>query len=580
MIVTSHNSSDNYRTTRPRVHFLRIQYMRLFFLTGALITFLSVSAQSQDTAGLHRQLDAVFNNFDDADKPGAAVAILQGGRIVFKKGYGSANLEYNFPVRTTTPFHVASVAKQFTAFSILLLEAEGRLNLQDDIRKYIPELPDFGHKISLYHLLTHTSGLRDQWNLFLLKGVRPDDVITTEQVLTMMSQQHELNFEPGAEYLYCNTGYTLLAETVSRISGISFPAFTKQHIFKPLGMKNSVFVDDHELIIPARAQSYYSPDGQAFKKRVLNYANPGPTNLVTTVEDLSLWVLNFKHRKVGDEALFEKLQTTARLNDGTTLDAALGLFRSNYHGYSEIGHGGADAGFRAQISMFPEEDFSVIVLANSADFDAAGIAHSLTDLYLKPRVTDNDNRPEQEFIPLSKEQLRIYEGNYVNRDRGFTRHIYLLGDSLMHFRTENNESALAPLSANTFKVMNVPPDVVMAFEMKDGVMTATETVNGGTPRSMEKFDPKPYTEMDWKDLEGTFDSPELNTRYTLTYQSGKLTATHERMGIIKLEKVKRDFFLGDRGFFRQVDFVRDEQDKIIGLKVSNGRVRNLWFKKL
>ncbi|GAB5527001.1 MAG: hypothetical protein Roseis2KO_48730 [Roseivirga sp.] len=552
--------------------------MRLFFL-GVFISLFALTAHSQTTTELQERLAAVFNDFDDADKPGAAVAILQGGKVVFKNGYGSANLEYDFPVRTNTPFHVASVAKQFTAFSILLLEAEGKLSLQDDIRKYIPELPDFGHKITLYHLLTHTSGLRDQWNLFLLKGVRPDDVITTRQVLTMMSQQRELNFAPGEEYLYCNTGYTLLAETVSRVSGLSFAAFTRQRIFKPLGMKQSVFVDDHELIIPGRAQSYYSPDGQTFKKRVLNYANPGPTNLVTTVEDLSQWVLNFQQHKVGGEALFEKLQTPARLNNGKTFGGALGLFVGNYNGHKEVGHGGADAGFRVQISMFPEEDFAVIVLGNSAEFDAEGIAHSLTDLYLKPAEKDTKESTERKFIALSKKQLRAYEGNYVNHNRGFTRHIYLKGDSLMHFRTENNESALAPLSANTFKVMNVPPDVIVAFELKDGVMTATETVNGGEPRPLEKFDPKPYTDNDWLNLEGTYYSPELSTHYSLTYKDGKLSAHHQRMGTIHLEKVKHDFFLGDRGFFGQVDLVRDEQGKVTGLKVSNGRVRNLVFEK-
>lgn len=553
--------------------------MRQFFLIGTLLTLLTLSAQSQNTIELEKQLDAVFENFDDADKPGAAVAILQDGKMVFQKGYGSANLEYEFPISTTTPFHVASVAKQFTAFSVLLLEAEGKLSLQDDISKYIPELPDFGHKITLYHLLTHTSGLRDQWNLFLLKGVRPDDVISTEGVIRLMSEQRELNFVPGEEYLYCNTGYTLLAETVARVSEVSFSEFTRQRIFKPLGMKNSVFVDDHELIIPGRAQSYYSPDGQTFKKRTLNYANPGPTNLVTTVEDLSLWVFNFRKRKVGGEALFQKFQTLGRLNNGKTFGGAFGLFVGEYNGYKEVSHGGADAGFRAQVSMFPEEDFAVVVLGNSADFDAKGIAHSLTDLYLKPEKKDSEKSTAPKFITLNKAQLKAYEGNYVNRNRGFTRHIYLKGDSLMHFRTENNESALAPLSANTFKVMNVPPDVVVAFEMKEGVMTATETVNNGEPRPLVKFDPKTYTDKDWLELQGTYYSPELNTRYIVDNKEGKLTARHERMGTIQLEIVKHDFFLADRGFFRQVDFVRDEQGKVTGLKVSNGRVRNLWFEK-
>lgn len=555
--------------------------MFLRFLTGLILILFSFSLHSQQSADLQNRLNAVFSDYDDVDKPGAAVAIIKEGRVVFKNGYGSANLEYNIPITPATQFHVASVAKQFTAFSILLLEERGELSLQDDIRNYIPELPDFGHKITLYHLLTHTSGLRDQWNLLLLKGVRPDDVITTEHVIQLMSQQRDLNFSPGEEYLYCNTGYTLLAETVARVYGQSFAEFTRQEVFKPLQMKRSLFVDDHELIIPGKAHSYYSPDDQTYKKRVLNYANPGPTNLVTTVEDLGLWVLNFTNPKVGSRTLLKKFQTPAKLNSGKTFGGALGLFVDTFKGLREIGHGGADAGFRAQISMYPEQGFAAIVLSNSAGFDAAGMAHSLTDLYLNPEENPDMEAPstQREFISLSKDQLLAYQGNYVNRDRGFTRHIYLKGDSLMHYRTENNKSALAPLSDSTFKVMNVPPDVVVAFEHKHGEMTMTETVNSGAPRPLEKFNPKPYSTESWRELEGSYWSSELETLYKIHYENDILTATHGRMGLIQMQKVKHDFFLGDRGFFRHIDFVRNEKGAVTGFKVSNGRVRNLWFEK-
>ena len=188
--------------------------------------------------------------------PGASIAVMKEGKLVFSKGYGMANLEYDIPVDNSTIFHIASVSKQFTAFSILLLAEDGKLNIDDDIRKYIPEVPDFGKTITLRHLANHTSGLRDQWNLLVMAGWRMDDVITTEQVLKLISRQESLNFEPGDEFLYCNTGFTLLAEVVARVSEMSFAEFTEKRIFAPLGMKSSLFYDDHEKIVKNRAYSY------------------------------------------------------------------------------------------------------------------------------------------------------------------------------------------------------------------------------------------------------------------------------------------------------------------------------------
>jgi len=188
-----------------------------------------------------KKIDRLFRNYSEDDSPGAAIAVVQNGRIQYKKGYGMANLEYDIPITPSTIFHIASVSKQFTAFSILLLEKEEKLSLDDDIRKFIPEVPDFGKKITLRNLANHTSGLRDQWELLIMAGWRIDDVITKEQILKLVSKQKELNFNPGEEYMYCNTGYTLLAEVVARVSGTSFPDFTEKNIFKPPNMTNTLF---------------------------------------------------------------------------------------------------------------------------------------------------------------------------------------------------------------------------------------------------------------------------------------------------------------------------------------------------
>jgi len=254
------------------------------------------------------------------------VAVVNNNEIVFKKGYGSANLEYEIPNSPSTVFHIASVSKQFTVFSILILEKEGKLSFEDDIRKYIPEVPDFGETITLKHLASHTSGLRDQWDLLSMAGWRPDDVISTEHILKIVSKQKELNFKPGEEFTYCNTGFTLLAEVVARVSGKTFAEFTEERIFKPLKMSSTLFYDDHEKIVKNRAYSYYT-ENEKYKKSVLNYANVGATSLFTTVEDLALWSMNFSSHVVGDKDIVNKMNALAYLNNGETFGGAYGQFK-------------------------------------------------------------------------------------------------------------------------------------------------------------------------------------------------------------------------------------------------------------
>ena len=224
-----------------------MRHLIIYFSTVLIFSAIDVQAQvdifkvsdtDQDTIVMTHK---IFEDFDSLEKPGVAVAVVRDGKLIYKNGYGIAHLEYNVPISPSTVFHVASVSKQFTVFAILLLQQEGKLSLDDDIRKYIPEVPDFGTKISLRHLATHTSGLRDQWDLLRIGGWRMDDVITTAHVLNLVSHQKELNFQPGEKYMYCNTGFTLLAEVVARVSGFSFPKFTQKKIFEPLKMERTLF---------------------------------------------------------------------------------------------------------------------------------------------------------------------------------------------------------------------------------------------------------------------------------------------------------------------------------------------------
>lgn len=534
----------------------------------------------------NEQVDELFTMWDTNNTPGAAIAIVKDGAIIYKKDYGISNLEYDIPITASSIFHVASVSKQFTVFSILLLEKQGKLNLDDDIRKYIPEVPDFGKKITLKHLASHTSGLRDQWNLLLMAGWRMDDVITKEHVLKLVSKQKELNFNPGDEYAYCNTGFTLLAEVVSRISDMSFAEFTKTNIFEPLKMNNTLFYDDHEKIVKDRVYSYSSgPNG--YKKSVLNYANVGATSLFTTVEDLSLWTMNFSDIKVGDAAIINKMNTPAMLNDGKTFGGALGQFVGYYKGLNEIQHGGADAGYRSYLTRFPDENFAVVVFSNSAEFNADRMAHKVVDIYLKDKIKTEDKQKEVkdlkeenalEFVAIDQNIIATYVGDFELQP-GFVIKISEKDGLLSALATGQSEVSLTPISTTEYMVEGVEAKVEFITNGGEKVNLFKLHQDGQImdAKRVEAFD---KTAVNLSDFSGAYYSEELSTSYSFKIVEDALVAKHSRWSDFNLNPIKKDMFTGEAWFFGQVEFIRDANNSITGCKISNGRVRNLYFKKI
>ena len=532
------------------------------------------------------QVDQLFTVYDTNKTPGAAISVIKDGKIIYKKGYGMSNLEYGIPIAPSTVFHIASVSKQFTAFAILLLEKDGKLSYDDDVRKYIPEVPDFGKTITLRHLANHTSGMRDQWNLLAIGGWRLDDVITKEHVMKLVERQEELNFNPGEEYLYCNTGFTLMAEVVARVSGKTFAEFTEERIFKPLGMNSTLFYDDHEKIVKNRAYSYYgASDG--YKKSILSYANVGATSLFTTVEDLSQWALNFENPKVGTPEMMEEMKQKGVLNNGNEINYALGQSVGKYKGLNRVGHGGADAGYRTYIGRFPDQKFSVITFGNDAGFNSGGLAHQIADLYLKDDFQEEDKpqRKEKETadndegnIVVDQEILQSYVGEYEIQP-GFILSITTEGDKLFGQATGQSQVELAPKSDKEFLVTSVNAKITFNTE-NSGQISSLTLLQGGQnieAKRLKSFD------KDGVDLEvytGKFYSSELETSYQLIVEEGQLLARHSRLEDIKLTPTKEDFFSGNQWFFGQIEFTRNDNDQINGCKVTSGRVRNLKFIKV
>ncbi len=543
------------------------------------LEIIKIEARAKTKEG---QVDQMFALWDNNTTPGAAVSVVKNGAILYKNAYGISNLEYDIPITPATVFHIASISKQFTAYSILLLEKDGKLQLDDDIRKYIPEVPDFGKTITLRQLANHTSGLRDQWNLLALAGWRMDDVITREQILKLISKQTELNFDPGEEYLYCNTGYTLLAEVVARVSDLSFAQFTEDRIFKPLNMSSTLFYDDHELIVKNRAYSYH-PDSTGYKKSVLSYANVGATSLFTTVEDLSLWALNFEDPKVGDAAMVKKMKIKAVLNNGDTIDYALGQSVYKYKGLNQVGHGGADAGYRTSILRFPEQRFSVIVFSNNGTFNPSGIAMKIVGIYLEDELASE--KPEQEKpevkpgeLSIDTDTLMAYLGDF-ELGPGFIVKILMKDEGLVARATGQEEVKLEPLSGFEFEVVGVNASVSFHRDDSD-VVNLMKLYQGDQVMDAYRMVPFDVESVDLAEFTGLYYSDELSTTYEFVIENGGLIARHQRLSDIKLSPVKKDMFTGDAWFFGQAEFVRDDALSITGFKISSGRVRDLQFQKI
>jgi CubicO group peptidase (beta-lactamase class C family) len=533
-----------------------------------------------------KQIDQLFTAWNNLQTPGASVAVAKDGKIIFKKGYGSADLEYNIPNTSTTIFHIASVSKQFTAFSILLLEKEGKLSINDDVRKYIPEVPDFGKVITLNQLMHHMSGLRDQWDLLVMAGWRLDDIITKDQILRLISRQKDLNFNPGDEFLYCNTGFTLLAEVVARVSGQSFAEFTRTHIFEPLKMTNTLFYDDCEKIVKNRAYSYHL-DSTGYKKSILSYSTVGATSLFTTVEDLSLWAMNFENPIVGKD-IIGKMNIKGVLNKGDTIGYAMGQGMGVYKGLKFISHGGADAGYRTSLCRFPDQNFSVNVLSNLASFDPTGMALKIADIYLRDKeVTESSKKDsnvktglstsDKGTLKINHDTLVAYCGQYELQP-GEVAIVSIEDENIFVSAPGLPKTSMIPVSSTIFDVKTVSAQVTFIKDETGKVIKFKVHMNGDEhyANRLPDFNPD---KVNLAEYSGEYFSPELSTTYTLVVDSGKLIARHFRTGDVHLSPSKPDQFAGDQWYFGNIEFVRDNNNTITGCKVSTGRVRNLKFVK-
>lgn len=531
------------------------------------------------SADLSQAVNALFAAWDRWDSPGAAVGVWHQGELVYKRGYGCANLEYQIPITPTTVFHVASVSKQFTTAAIVDLAQQGQLSLDDDIRRYLPFVPDFGPTITIRHLANHTSGLRDQWELLAMAGWRLDDVITKEQIHKLVRQQRALNFAPGEKYMYCNTGYTLMADIVAAIAGQPFPAFMQTHFFKPLGMVHTHFHDDHALIVPNRAYSYAPAANGGFKKSVLNYATVGASSLFTTVEDLARWVQHFEEGQQAGAAWLEQMQQPGVLNDGKVLDYALGLSVSSYRGLKTVGHSGGDAGFRSHLLRFPDQHFAVIVLSNLATLRPRDLCLQLADLYLADQLgpAEAADVAATAPLPLDAALLANYTGVYLEED-GELITVTAKADSLVAATTWEPALALTPVATDQFLALQ--PKGCVTFERDTtGQVTQIHCQFYGVTWSAQRVAPWAPTVAELAEYCGEYSSAELGTTYTLVVQEQQLVIQHQRHSDIALTPVRVGQFTGNQWWTTKLLFQRADEGTITGFTLSGSRVHAVQFSK-
>ena len=426
------------------------------------VTFQKAAAyQAYAHNSLTDKVDELFKPWDRSDSPGATLGIFKDGRIIYARGYGIANLEYALPWSSQNPSRIGSISKQFIAMCIAILAEEGKLSLDDDIRKYFPDWPEYNGLITLKHLLHHTSGVREYLTLVELMG-KPEGsgyIYTPKELVRTLLRQKELNFKPGEMYSYSNSGYFLLSEIVSRVSGMETSAFAKQYLFGPLGMHNSHFHDEPNLIVKNRAYGYSTKEEGGFRLDILRLKVIGDLGVFTTIEDFLKWDQNFYENKLGKgtQNLIKMMLTPGKLNNGEVLPYAMGLNISKYGGLRTIGHGGSAVGYQAQYLQFPDQRFSVVILSNLSDFRTGQIARQIADLYLadqfiEPPTQRQRGRSSEESpkpITLLSSQLQEYAGDYYSDELDIT-YILEVENHKLVLKLRETSSVLTSYSTERF----------------------------------------------------------------------------------------------------------------------------------
>lgn len=527
--------------------YLKTQKYRMWIRFLAASLFCIVEGMHSNAIDWTQQVDRLFSRWDTTDTPGVALAVVKNGNMVYRRDYGMASLRLGVPITSSTVFNCGSQSKQFTAFAILLLEDEGKLSLDEDIRLYLPEIDDCGRTITIEHLIYHASGLQDYVQLMKYCGwYQFEDVVNRDLAIALLSRQTALNFEPGDRFMYCNSGYMLLAEIVDRVSGMPFREFARQRIFEPLGMSDSCFVDDHQTIVRHLADAYMQTSEGGFQYTPINFACAGDGGLCSTIADIAKWDQNFYDPVVGSEAIFDKMHRNGILNNGSKNPYSMGVIVLRDPRHTIIYHGGTIPGFSANLVRIPAEHLSVITMSNVLT-DAFEL--SSDDLFMK-----------------SISILDYYLASQGSAIESFDRY-------------EPSEPGFGTQTS----VWIEPDSTGVSMESIQDATPSEEEISESSPLSPAQWSPGPVEEYT-----GRYYSTALDTFYTVSLDQDGALAFRTSRGqryLLGAGGVRNDQALLDRGAMYRpkstttIKFLRNAMNKVIGFTVSDARTVDLSFSK-
>ena len=538
------------------------------FVAVALVssaTWAQVPNKEKVVAGAERAFEK-FTKAYVAPAPGCAAAVSLNGETVFEKAFGLAELEHNVPNTPQTIFESGSVAKQFTAAALVLLQQDGKLSLDDPVRKYIPELPDYGAPLTIRHLLNHTSGIRDWGTVMSLTGAgRGERVINQDLALDVITHQRSLDFTPGSEYSYSNSGYNLAAIIVEHVSKQKFPAFVEERLFKPLGMKNSSWRDDYQRIVPSRAHAY-SRQGNAPWRLNMPFMNVyGNGGMLTTVGDWMKWNAMLDSKSLG-APLVDALETRGVLNDGRKIAYALGLTVDTYKGIKDVSHGGSTAGYQTFMARYPDNKVSVAVMCNGTSPSAGGIAAGITDEILGPFPEPTKTEAAQ----VSEDELKKFVGIW-RHEKTHAPGRFVIENGVSRF----GGARLVPMGGGQFTA----GDSKLKFTLdKDGKPVSAEFVDSdGAVSRFVAEQPWTPTPEDLASFKGDWFSDEAGATLTFAVDAEKAFIKQRPATSLPLQPLYKDHFVVQGNI---VWFTRDKNGTVNGMHVGASRMRDMPFTRV
>ncbi len=531
------------------------------------------------------KFDTIFSQWNNKHSPGVAAGMIHNGEIIYLKGFGIANLETGEPITPKTKFQVDDLAKQFTVLGILLLKEQGKIALEDDIRVFLPELPEYSEPIKIKHLVNHSSGLHILYPIKELMGIRSNDLFTQEDALKIIRSQKKLNFVPGTAYSYhtSDTEIILMTELIAKASGQSFIEFIKEHIFEPLEMLNSTF-DADRAMLSNLAKSYTLGDEIAYSP--INDLTLGATNLYTTAEDLAKWFQAF-YKKGKLFEIVQQLDNYVTLDSGKEFASTWGkMTLGRYFDHPERGlekmswQYGLKGGYACNFFRFPSHDLISFVLGNNDRYNGMPtmlLANEiLEDYYTEPVEIDYN---KIDFKSLSNKKLKKHEGTYWDKTNGIVRELFVKNDTLRYKRLNNNqETPLLALSDNKFQFYLRGDNEIIITMKKDHFMLSSL---GSNASRYDKIETMPDLSLsDLKDFSGTFFNKALDIVYTFTVEENLLTGANFRIGKTTFYPVVEDVFRSNTYMLSGIHFLRDTLGQVNGFKIDTDGVKNLYFKKI